>query len=59
MSSTTEHKGSADKGRVAVEDLPRKDEELAHEDAAQIKGGGGAAASGVNWRRPGGEEIPQ
>ena len=57
MSSKPEQQKSEDKGRVEVEDLPRKEEELENEEAKQIRGGGGAN-SGVNVRHIG-EEIPQ
>jgi hypothetical protein len=56
MSSKPEQQKSEDKGRVEVEDLPRKEEELKNEEAKQIRGGG--ANSGVNVRHIG-EEIPQ
>ena len=60
MSSEPEPKKSEEKpGRVGVGDLPQREEELKESEAKQIRGGGGSAASGVNWRRPGGEEIPQ
>ncbi len=59
MSSKPGQQKSEDKGRVEVEDLPRKEGELKNKEAREIKGGGGAASSGVSWRRPIGEEIPQ
>ena len=57
MSSKPEQQKSEDKGRVEVENLPRKEEELKNEEAKRIRGGG-AADSGVNLRHIG-EEIPQ
>ena len=57
MSSKSEQQKSEDKGRVEVENLPRKEQELKNEEAKGIRGGG-ASDRGVDLRHIG-EEIPQ
>ena len=57
MSSKPEQQKSEDKGRVEVENLPRKEQELKNEEAKGIRGGG-VSDKGVDLRHIG-EEIPQ
>ena len=49
------------KGRVEVDDLPRKQEELKDSEAKEIKGGGGASGVGgdIRSRTPGPGQEPE
>ena len=46
-------------GRVEINELPQKEEELKTDEAKEVKGGGGLSGGVIASRKQIGEEIPQ
>ena len=57
MSNSTEVKSQSKTSRVQVGNLPQNDKELKNQEAADVKGGGGASGGVIHTHI--GEEIPQ